>query len=71
MINATQWFELDIAETPLLNSIEINGRLSFKDSASLPIVKLRAKQIFVRAGNLRIGLANAPFSNTGLIELGG
>jgi len=71
VINATQWFELDIAETPLLNSIEINGRLSFKDDPTLPIVKLRAKKIFVRAGNFRIGLADAPFSQTALVELVG
>jgi len=71
VINATQNFELDIAETPMLGSLEINGRLSFKDDVSLPIVKLRAMKIFVRAGTLRIGAWNQTYSHTALIELGG
>jgi len=49
---------LDI-ETPVLAMLVINGRLSFYDDNKL--IHLRAKHIFVRAGELLIGSSEAPF----------
>ena len=41
VIDPTWWVELDLAETPKLNSLEINGRLTFKrDTVALPKIKL-------------------------------
>jgi len=44
---------LDLAETPKLNSLTINGRLSFIQNGSN--IHLRTKYIFVRAGEFFIG----------------
>jgi len=49
---------LDI-ETPKLNLLIINGRLSFLDYAD-PI-HLHAKQIYIRAGELLVGSETEPF----------
>ena len=46
-------------ETPILAMLVINGRLSFLDDNKL--IHLRAKHIFVRAGELLIGSDVAPF----------
>jgi hypothetical protein len=40
-------FFLDLEETPILNSLTINGRLTFRTGGNR---HLRAKQIFIRAG---------------------
>ena len=32
-IKSNMWIELDLAETPKLKKLEINGRLSFKNDA--------------------------------------
>jgi hypothetical protein len=40
-------FFLDLDETPILNSLTINGRLTFRTGGNR---HLRAKQIFIRAG---------------------
>ena len=40
-------FFLDIEETPIFNSLTINGRLTFRTGGNR---HLRAKQIFIRAG---------------------
>jgi len=69
VIDRNWWVLLDIAETPRLKSLEINGRLSFKDDATLPNVKLQSETIFVRAGELIIGASDAPFSQNAFIEL--
>ena len=50
---------LDLAETPVMKSLTINGRLSFKNDMD---ITLHAKQIFVRAGEFAIGAAGAPFA---------
>ena len=49
---------LDI-ETPRLNLLTINGRLTFMDH-DIPI-HLHAKQIYIRAGELLIGEEGAPY----------
>lgn len=43
---------LDVAETPILARLEINGRLTFKSDMD---VHLRSKLIWVRQGELFIG----------------
>ena len=53
---------LDLEQTPLLKSLEINGRLTFLDFQEQPI-HLRSEKIFVRAGELLIGTAEVPFKN--------
>lgn len=50
----------DIAESPNLGYIEINGRLSFKNDTDL---HLKAKHILIRAGELVIGYKDKPFAN--------
>ena len=62
------WVELDLAETPRLKKLEINGRLSFKDDSSLPSVTLKAEGIWVRAGELLIGSSDTPFSQEAIVE---
>ena len=51
---------LDLDETPVFSSLTINGRLSFMRGID---VHLRAKQIFVRAGEFFIGTEEEPFEN--------
>jgi len=60
---------LDIEETPIFASLEINGRLSFLDDDK--DIHLRANKIFVRAGEFFIGTATAPFSRNATISLMG
>ena len=60
---------LDLEETPVLNSLTINGRLSFIQNGQN--VHLRSKYIFVRAGELFIGSEETPFENEAKITLYG
>ena len=53
-----KWVVLDI-ETPILNLVTVNGRLSFYDA--LQPIHLHAKQVYVRAGELLIGSETEPF----------
>ena len=59
---------LDIEETPVLNSLTINGRFSFRQYGDLNI-HLKARQIFVRAGEFLIGSEEEPFANEAKITL--
>jgi hypothetical protein len=52
----------DVEESPILKMVRINGRLSFKNDSSTPL-NLRAKHIYVRAGELIIGTKDLPFEN--------
>jgi len=58
----------DIPESPVLGFVEINGRLSFKNDTDL---HLRAKHIFVKAGELIVGYKDKPFTNKVRITLHG
>lgn len=70
LIDSDMWIELDLAETPRLKKMEINGRLSFKDDkATLPKIHLMAHLIWVRAGELLIGTKEKPFEQEALIEM--
>jgi len=64
VIEPTWWVELDLAETPKLKSLEINGRLTFRrDTVALPKIKLQSGRVFVRAGEFLIGAKDAPFES--------
>ena len=60
---------LDIEETPILNILEINGRLTFLSSNFS--ITLNAQKIYVRAGELLIGSEEEPFPETANIVLHG
>mmetsp|Transcript_467 Transcript_467/g.688 ORF Transcript_467/g.688 Transcript_467/m.688 type:complete len:444 (-) Transcript_467:1809-3140(-) len=61
---------MDIAETPKLKRLEINGRLSIKsDAANLPKMKLQSFLIWVRAGSLLVGSKDTPFEQEFTLEL--
>lgn len=68
MIEAGWNMLLDIPVTPELKLIQINGRLTFKNDMD---IELKAKHIFVRAGELVIGSEEAPYEMNGLITLYG
>jgi len=58
----TGWnMELDLKETPIFDTIEINGCLHFKDAKDLAEIHLKAKKILIRGGELYIGKKNQPF----------
>ena len=59
---------LDIEETPIFKLIRINGVLIFSDESD---IHLRAKHIFVRAGELHIGNETHPFQHNAHITLYG
>jgi hypothetical protein len=59
---------LDIEETPVFELIRINGILSFGNETD---IHLRAKHIFVRAGELHIGNETHPYPNKARITLHG
>jgi hypothetical protein len=50
----------DLAESPIYKLVRINGRLTFKNDTS-DLLHLRAKHIYVRAGELIIGTKDKPF----------
>jgi len=61
-ITNKMWVELDLAETPKLKKLTINGRLTVKsDAEKLKSIKLRSFLIWVRAGELLVGDAEKPF----------
>ena len=55
--------------TPILNLVTVNGRLTFLDDKQ-PI-ELKAKQVYVRAGELLIGTEKKPFEAQAQITLYG
>ena len=61
---------LDVPETPMLKSLQVNGRLQFINNGVLDI-HLRSKQIFVHTGEFLIGNSTHPFTANAKITLGG
>jgi hypothetical protein len=59
---------LDIEETPVFELIRINGVLTFSNETD---IHLRAKHIFIRAGELHIGNETHPYNRTARITLHG
>ena len=53
---------VDVEETPIINHLEINGRLTFKPDMD---VHLRAKKILIRAGELLVGSEEMPYEHRG------
>ena len=68
VINSTWNMVLDLPITPILSSLEIDGRLTFLPGMN---ITLQAKIIFVRAGELNIGNVTDPFNATATILLYG
>jgi len=66
----TGWNMLLDIDTPILRTVQVNGRLTFKNDSSTPL-NLQAEHVFVRAGELIIGYADAPFQNEATITLHG
>lgn len=60
---------LDVAETPVFNSLSIVGTLMF-DKAQAH-TKLKSKSIYVKGGVLKAGEPNAPFAQKITIEIHG
>jgi hypothetical protein len=60
--------ELDLAETPIFDKIEVNGCLHFKQGQD---VHLNAKKILIRGGELYIGTEGDRYTNEGKITLHG
>ena len=61
MIIASDMFVILDIETPVLNLVTVNGKLSFQDQTNGDLVHLKAKQVYVRAGELLIGEEGAPY----------
>ena len=59
----------DLEESPIYRYVQINGRTTFKKDA--PRLHLRAKYVFVRAGELHIGNETHPFEGQAQITLYG
>jgi hypothetical protein len=59
----------DLEESPIFNMVEINGRLTFEDAEK--DLHLRAKYVYVRAGELIIGSQETPYSKNAKITLYG
>jgi hypothetical protein len=59
----------DLEESPIYRYVQINGRTTFKTDA--PRLHLRAKYVFVRAGELHIGNETHPFEGQAQITLYG
>jgi hypothetical protein len=63
--------ELDLSETPIFDTIEVNGCLHFKQGAEGEDIHLNAKKILVRGGEFYIGTKENPFTNNAKITLHG
>jgi hypothetical protein len=50
--NWQMMYDIDVADTPTLNSLEINGRLTFMPGEDR---KIKTYNLWVRAGELNIG----------------
>jgi hypothetical protein len=69
-IPGTWNMELDLGETPIIDTLIINGCLHFKQGKAGEDIHLRAKKILVR-GELYIGTVDKPFNNVAKITLHG
>jgi hypothetical protein len=67
-----EWIEFDMEDTPVLTSITINGRLSFKNDVENPTNRtLRAWWIYVRQGELIVGSPEQPYEGHAEIRVYG
>jgi hypothetical protein len=58
-------------QTPTFRVVTVNGWLTFQNGQGYGDITLRAKHIFVRAGQIHIGREDAPFQNVAKIVLYG
>lgn len=66
------WIEFDMEETPLLKSLTVNGRLSFKNDVDAAANRtINSHWVFVRAGELIIGSEEEPYNGIATIRLYG
>jgi len=66
------WIDFDLEESPILKSLTINGRLTFKNDTEEAVDRtLNAYWIFVRAGDFIIGDESAPYNGTATVKLYG
>ena len=66
------WMEFDIEETPLLKSLTINGRLTFKNDPEEAVDRtIHAYIVFVRAGEFFIGSEEEPYNGIATVKLYG
>jgi hypothetical protein len=67
------WIEFDLAETPMLKTLTINGRLTFKDDAEEGPTNrtIHAYWVYIRQGELKIGSADSPYSGVAEIRVYG
>eukprot|EP01016_Furgasonia_blochmanni_P030603 TRINITY_DN3178_c0_g3_i6.p1 TRINITY_DN3178_c0_g3~~TRINITY_DN3178_c0_g3_i6.p1 ORF type:complete len:1090 (-),score=393.49 TRINITY_DN3178_c0_g3_i6:117-3386(-) len=64
-----EWRLVIDADTPLLNSLEVNGELTIDESR--PLTKINAKNIWIRKGIFKVGSKEKPFTNKLEINLHG
>jgi hypothetical protein len=68
----TGWnMQLDLAETPIFDTIEVNGCLHFAGGSDVTEIHLRAKKILIRGGELYIGTKADPYDKVAKITLHG
>jgi hypothetical protein len=63
--------QLDLAETPIFDTIEVNGCLHFAGGSDVTEIHLRAKKILIRGGELYIGTKADPYDKVAKITLHG
>jgi len=72
VIESAMWIEFDVEDTPILKSLEINGRLTFKNDPEEAVDRtLRSHWVYVRAGELHIGTEEEPYNGVATIHLYG
>jgi len=72
VITATMWIEFDLEETPILKSLDVNGRLHFKNDPEVAVDRtIHAYWVYVRAGELFIGSEDEPYNGDATIYLYG
>jgi hypothetical protein len=69
VIEPGQNFIYDLEDSPVYNYVQINGRVTFMQDA--PKLRLNAKYIFVRTGELIVGNESDPFQGDAQITLYG
>jgi hypothetical protein len=63
--------EIDVSETVLLDTIEVNGCLHFKQGKDGEDIGLNVKKMLIRGGEFYIGSKDKPFTNKATINLHG
>ena len=67
ILKSPWWIKLD-QDSPVLGKLEVRGRLEFDSTKD---ITLKAKSIWLRGGEIRIGTSTARYEKNALIELQG